>query len=156
MNKEQLEAYSYCARLLARREYCTAQIQQKLIGRELDDDMISFVVAQLKHDGYLNDLRYAEAYVRSRIEKGETPWLAAKRAQQKGADAVSVQAALDELTEDYDAEQTARELLLMRDPTGFRFEDERVWQRQARFLQNKGFGTDIVLRVLKERTEDSR
>jgi len=90
------------------------------------------------------------------LEKGETPWLAMKRAKQKGADDASLQLAMDELTVDYDAEQSARDLLAMRDPAGFRFEDERVWQRQARFLQNKGFGTDIVLRVLKERTEDSR
>ena len=156
MNKEESAAYAYAARLLAQREYCTFQIQQKLIGREVDDEIIKVVIAQLKQDGYLSDLRYAEAYLRSRLDKGEAPWLAAKRAKQKGADDVSVQAVLDELTVDYDAEITARELLQSRDPEGFRFEDERVWQRQARFLQNKGFGTDIVLRVLKERTEDSR
>jgi len=156
VNKEESAAYAYAARLLAQREYCTFQIQQKLIGREVDDEIIKVVIAQLKQDGYLSDLRYAEAYLRSRLDKGEAPWLAAKRAKQKGADDVSVQAVLDELTVDYDAEITARELLQSRDPEGFRFEDERVWQRQARFLQNKGFGTDIVLRVLKERTEDSR
>ncbi|RLL51383.1 regulatory protein RecX [Mariprofundus sp. EBB-1] len=141
---------------MAQREYCTLQIEQKLITRKIDHAIISVVIAQLKHDGYLSDRRFAESYLRSRLEKGETPWLAMKRAKQKGADDVSLQLAMDELTADYDVEQTARDLLAMRDPAGFRFEDERVWQRQARFLQNKGFGTDIVLRVLKERTEDSR
>jgi len=156
MNRDEAAAYSYAARLLARREYCTSQIQQKLIAREINDEMIAIVITQLKHDGYLSDQRFAESYLRSRLDKGEAPWLAIKRARQKGADDVSLQQALHELTADYDAEQTARDLLIMRDPAGFRFEDERAWQRQARFLQNKGFASDIVLRVLKERTEDSR
>ncbi len=156
MNRDEAAAYAYAARLLARREYCTLQIQQKLMAREIDDEMIAVVIAQLKHDGYLSDQRFAESYLRFRLEKGEAPWLAMQRARQKGADDASLQLAIDELTADYDAEQAARALLVMRDPVGFRFEDERTWQRQARFLQNKGYGTDIVLRVLKERTEDSR
>ena len=156
MDKDESAAYAYAARLLAQREYCTFQIQQKLTGRKVDDEIIDFVIARLKQDGYLSDQRFADAYLRSRLEKGETPWLAAKRAKQKGAADVSVETALHELTIDYDAETTARELLARRDPAGFRFEDERAWQRQARFLQNKGFEADIVLRVLKERTEDSR
>jgi len=156
MHKDEAAAYAYAARLLAQREYCSAQIQQKLLARDIEDEMITEVIAQLKRDGYLSDQRFAESYLRSRLDKGETPWLAMKRARQKGADDVSLQLAMDELTADYDAEQTARDLLAMRDPAELRFEDERVWQRQARFLQNKGFGTDIVLRVLKERTEDSR
>jgi len=156
MEKEELAAYHYAVRLLARREYCTFQIEQKLTGREVAYATIAFVIDKLKTDGYLNEQRFAEMYLRSRLDKGEAPWLAAKRTRQKGADEASVQTALDELTADYDAEQVVRGLLLGRDPAGFRFEDERVWQRQARFLQNKGFATDIVLRALKEKVEDSR
>jgi len=156
MTKDESAAYAYAARLLARREYCTSQIEQKLIGREVANETIAFVTNKLKTDGYLNDQRFAEMYLRSRLDKGEAPWLAAKRTRQKGSDEASVQLALDELTVDYDAIGVVRGLLLGRDPAGFRFEDERVWQRQARFLQNKGFATDIVLRALKEKVEDSR
>ena len=150
MTKQQGEAYSYAARLLAGREYCTFQIEQKLIGREVDAENIGFVISKLKADGYLNDQRFAELYLQSRLDKGEAPWLAAKRAKAKGADDASIQCALDELTADYDAFQAARDVLARRDPAGFRFEDERTWQRQARFLQNKGFATDVVLRALKQ------
>jgi len=156
MHKDQSEAYAYAARLLARREYCTFEIRQKLITRKVDAEVISFVIEKLKTDAYLSDQRFAEMYLRSRLDKGEAPWLAAKRTQQKGADEASVQAALDELTADYDAVEVVRGLLQGRDPAGFRFEDERVWQRQARFLQNKGFATDIILRLLNEKMEDSR
>ncbi len=151
-SKQQLAAYNYAVRLLANREFCEFEMRQRLARREFEDETIDWAISRLQQDGYLSELRYAEAYLRSRLKKGEAPWLAARRAEQKGAQSAAVQAALTELTECYDAGQAARELMLARDPAGLRFEDERVWQRQARFLRNKGFATDIILRVLNDRT----
>jgi len=151
-SKQQLAAYDYAVRLLANREFCEFEMRQRLARREFEDETIDWAISRLQQDGYLSELRYAEAYLRSRLKKGEAPWLAARRAEQKGAQSAAVQAALTELTECYDAGQAARELMLARDPAGLRFEDERVWQRQARFLRNKGFATDIILRVLNDRT----
>jgi regulatory protein len=151
-SKQQLAAYDYAVRLLANREFCEFEMRQRLARREFEVETIDWAISRLQQDGYLSELRYAEAYLRSRLKKGEAPWLAARRAEQKGAQSAAVQAALTELTECYDAGQAARELMLARDPAGLRFEDERVWQRQARFLRNKGFATDIILRVLNDRT----
>jgi len=150
-SKQQLAAYDYAIRLLANREFCEFEMRQRLARREFEDETIDWAISRLQQDGYLSELRYAEAYLRSRLKKGEAPWLAARRAEQKGAQSSAVQAALTELTECYDAGQAARELMLARDPAGLRFEDERVWQRQARFLRNKGFAADIILRVLNDR-----
>ena len=128
----------------------------RLLSREYDEEVISVVIEQLKTDNYLSEERYAEAYLRSRMKKGETPWLAAQKAVQKGADERVVEAALAELNDFFDEQQAARELIKVRDAAGFRFEDERVWQRQARFLRNKGYSSDTVLRVLNEQVGDSR
>jgi len=151
VNKTRLAAYNYAVRLLTHREFCESDMRQRLAGREFEGDVIDWAINRLQQDGYLSELRYAEAYLRSRLKKGEAPWLAAKRAEQKGAQSAAVQVALAELTECYDAEQAARDLISARDPAGLRFEDERVWQRQARFLRNKGFNADIIMRVLKQR-----
>jgi len=151
VNKAVQEAYHYAVRLLTHREFCESDMRRRLAGREFEDAVISWTINQLQQDGYLSEMRFAESYLRSRIKKGEAPWLAAKRAEQKGAQPEAVQAALMELTEDYDAEQAARDLVSGRDPAGLRFDDERVWQRQARFLRNKGYATDVILRVLKQR-----
>ncbi|MFQ5345190.1 MAG: regulatory protein RecX [Mariprofundus sp.] len=156
MNKEQLAAYHDAIRWLTGREFCVSEMRRRLAGREYDDEMIRVVIDQLQHDGYLSEARYAEAYIRARMNRGEAPWLAAQRARQKGAEAAVVEAALSELTEHYDAEEVARDLVSGRDPGGLRFDDKRVWQRQARFLRNKGFAADIILRVLNESMEDSR
>jgi len=149
-SKQQLAAYSHAVRLLTHREFCESEMRQRLAGREFEAEVIDWVVHQLQQDGYLSEMRFAESYLRSRLKKGEAPWLAAKRAEQKGARSDAVQAALAELCEDYDAEQAARDLMQARDPGGLRFDEERVWQRQARFLRNKGFATEVILRVLKQ------
>jgi len=151
VDKTKLAAYHYAVRLLTHREFCEADMRRRLAGREFEGDVIDWTINQLVQDGYLSEMRFAESYLRSRLKKGEAPWLAAKRAEQKGARSDALQAALAELTEDYDAEQAARALIEARDAGGLRFEDERVWQRQARFLRNKGFHADIILRVLKQR-----
>jgi len=143
-------AYRYAVRLLAGREFCISDMRRRLAGRAFDDAIIDEVIGQLQQDGYLSEERFAEACIRSRMQRGEAPWLAARRALQKGADPDAVDAALAELSEDFDAEQAARALIAARDPGGRRFDEERVWQRQARFLRNKGFGTDIILRVLND------
>ncbi|MDQ6966440.1 MAG: RecX family transcriptional regulator, partial [Mariprofundaceae bacterium] len=46
-------------------------------------------------------------------------------------------------------------LLARRDPQGLRHEDERVWQKQARFLRNKGFDAATIVRALKEHRKDN-
>lgn len=151
LNKEQLAAYSYAVRLLSQREFNTREMRERLAARDYDEAIVDVVIRQLKSDNYLSEQRYAEAFLRSRMKRGEAPWLAAQKARQKGAESSALQAALAELSEDYDDEQVCRELLDQRDPGGLRFEEERVWQRQARFLRNKGHNSATILRVLKQR-----
>ena len=151
LNKEELAAYTYAVRLLAGREFNTREMSERLAGREYDEETIVVVLKQLKRDNYLSEQRYAEAFLRSRMKRGEAPWLAAQKARQKGAESSVLQAVLAEVSEDYDDEQVCRELLDQRDPSGLRFDEERVWQRQARFLRNKGHNSATILRVLKQR-----
>lgn len=126
-------------------------MRERLAARDYDAEIVDVVVRQLKSDNYLSEQRYAESFLRSRMKRGEAPWLAAQKARQKGAESSALQAALAELGEGYDDAQVCRELLDQRDPGGLRFEDERVWQRQARFLRNKGHNSATILRVLKQR-----
>jgi regulatory protein len=148
LNKEQLAAYRYAARLLAGREYCAAQLRAKLVLRQFDSDCISTVLAELKHDGYLSEARFAESFLRSRLNRGEVPWLAALKARQKGVDESALQAALEEAEAGFDMMQACRDVLGRRDPQGLRHHEKRVWQRHARFLQNKGFDTATILHVM--------
>ncbi|MDQ6986597.1 MAG: regulatory protein RecX [Mariprofundaceae bacterium] len=149
-DKQQQAAYAVALRALGRREHCAAELRQKLRQRDYADAVIADVISRLQADGYLSEARFAEAFLRMRTGKGETPWLAAKKARQRGVDEAVLQDALQAFTADFDALAACAELLARRDPQGLYHDDERVWQRQARFLQNKGFDAATILRVLNE------
>jgi regulatory protein len=150
VNPDVKAAYSAALRMLTRREHCEADIRQKLEVRGFDEIAIDAAVEELKGYGYLSDSRYAEAFLRFRMQKGEALWMAAARARQKGVDEQALQAAVDDAEASFDALQACRELLHSRDPQRLRRNDERVWQRHARFLRNKGYDAATILQVLNE------
>ncbi len=126
-------------------------MRNKLIQRGYEQSLIASVIEQLKLDNYLSEERFAEIYLRSRINRGESPWLAEKKAQQKGVDHRVLDVVMVGVKDAFDESDACKQLLEQRDPGKLRFEDERVWQRQARFLRNKGYNSATILRVLKER-----
>jgi len=150
LDKDELAAYHAAIRYLGGREHCTAELRQKLAGKGFESECIEAVLARLKDENYLSEARYAESFLRSRMRRGESPWLAAEKARMRGADASAIEAALDEAKSTFDAEDTCRELLAQRDPQASYKIDERQWQRQARFLRNKGFDAATILRVLND------
>ena len=147
---EQHEAYITAVRILGFREYNEREMREKLAAKEYDEIVIDHVIELLKHYDYLNEDRYAASFLRSRLKRGETPWLAAQKAKRKGGEMSAVQTAQDEAEQSFDAWQTCKELLDKRDPMGLRNNDKRIWQRQVRFLQNKGFALSTILQVMKD------
>ena len=109
------------------------------------------MIAHLKDGGYLSEARFASGFLRSRLRKGEAPWLAARKARQRGVKEDAIEHALDEAEVSFDAFSACLSLLGRRDPHNLRFTDERVWQRQARYLRNKGYDTATILRCLNEK-----
>lgn len=154
MDKQELAAYSCAVRALGRREHTAAELRTKLSQRDFPDDVITPVLQRLQDDGYLSEARFAESFLRMRLKAGETPWLAAQKARQRGVEEGALQDALEVLQDDFDPLRACRRLLARRDPTGHRHTDERTWQKQARFLRNKGFDAATIVRALKERSDE--
>jgi len=146
-----MAAYNYAVRLLAVREYCAFELKAKMLARGHGEDCVEAVLTHLQDAGLQSEARFAESFLRARMRKGEAPWLAAQKARQKGVDESALQQALIDARSSFDALEACRELLSKRDPQGARREDERVWQRQARFLRNKGFDSATILRALNAR-----
>jgi len=153
LDKTELAAYACAVRALGRREHCAAELRAKLRQRDYADDVIATVIARLQVDGYQSEPRFAEAFLRMRMRAGEAPWLAAKKASQRGVDAEALQDALQMALENFDALAVCRQMIKRRDPQGLRHDDARIWQRQARFLRNKGFDAATILRALKENND---
>lgn len=154
MDKQELAAYAVALRALARREHCAAEMRLKLVQREYPDEVIGAVLARLREDGYLSESRFAGAFVRMRMKAGESPWLAVQKARQRGVEEGALQDALQAVQGEYDALDACRRMLARRDPQGLRHADEGVWQKQARFLRNKGFDAATIVRALKENQQE--
>jgi len=86
LNKEELAAYTYAVGLFGQREFNTGEMRERLGSKDYNEEIVAAVLTQLERDNYLSEERYAEAFLRSRLKRGEAPWLAAQKARQKGAE----------------------------------------------------------------------
>ncbi|MGI9308894.1 MAG: regulatory protein RecX, partial [Gammaproteobacteria bacterium] len=59
--------------LLARREHSQAELRTKLKDREYSDPEIADALEGLLRDGLISDERFAEAFVASRVRRGQGP-----------------------------------------------------------------------------------
>jgi len=150
MNPEVQAAYSMALRMLTQREHCEVELNGKLLQRGCDEIAIDSALELLKNYGYLSETRYAEAFLRARMKKGEAPWMAAEKAKQKGVDRAALAAALQEAEAGYDALAACLEILQKRDMQQRRKSDQRIWQKQARYLRSKGFDAATILQALNQ------
>jgi len=143
---------AFAVRLLAGREHCARELRDRLRRRGYPDDCIERVLTRLKENGYLSDLRFAEAFFRARMARGETPWLISRRAAQRGVEEAAIATVRENALSEFDPQAACRRLLAARDPDGLRFNDERRWQRLARYLRSKGYDAQTILCCLNERS----
>jgi regulatory protein len=153
IKKEQQEAYQSAVRILGIREHNEHELREKLKAKAYDDIIIDGVIELLKQYDYLSESRYAETFIRSRLKKGETPWFAAQKARQKGAEPAALGLALAQAEQDFDAWAACKDVLDKRDPAGLYKQDKRHWQRQMRYLQNKGYDMQTILQVMNNEDE---
>lgn len=124
------------AKLLARREHSRLELERKLGQRAYDDDVITAALDELEHDGFLDETRFAESYVRLRAEKGYGPNRIRLELNERGVSRAGVAEAL--AAADVDWAASAREVREKRFggdvPDAFA---ERA--RQTKFLDYRGF-----------------
>ena len=56
-------AYAYALWLLARADYTSKMIMEKLISRELSEEIAESVVSELSERGYINNLDYGRKFI---------------------------------------------------------------------------------------------
>ena len=69
---------------LARREYSSKEIYQKMSRRVEFREMLDDVIQQLVEDGLISDARFAESYFQSRKNRGFGPLRIKNELKQKG------------------------------------------------------------------------
>jgi regulatory protein len=126
--------------LLARREHSLAELRRKLADREFGPDEIEQTLAGLVRDGLANEGRFVEAFVASRIRRGQGPIRIRAELVERGVAAEAIAAVLPDA---HDWGALAREVRRKRfgaaAPAEFR---ERA--RQSRFLEYRGFTAEQI------------
>jgi len=130
--------------MLARREHSRAELVEKLGRRGYDPALVSAEVDALADEGLQSDARFAEAFLRSRMERGEGPVRIRYELVRRGVDESLIEGCLAPVTEDWGgiAERVWRRRFEGRCP-----DDLKERARQYRFLTQRGFSPDQIKAV---------
>ena len=132
--------------LLARREHSAQELRQKLKSREYDADAIDEVLQELISDRLQSDERFTEAYVNHRFNAGVGPLKIRYELRQKGISDLLADEFLEPLSDRWDQLMVQQRVRKYGEviPADYA---ERM--KQARFLQNKGFSPESVMRLFR-------
>ncbi|WKJ89306.1 regulatory protein RecX [Methylomonas montana] len=142
--RQQIEAV--CLRLLARREHSRRELLDKLALRGFNRDEVEPVIAEMAEQNWQNDQRYAECYVRQRIQSGYGPIRLRYELQQRG---------INDADLDAQAEEQGGWQNLLLDVYLGKYGDEKSlpqneWLKRSRFLQQRGFSGEMIKRLFAE------
>ena len=135
---------------LGKREYSYAELVQKLKAYADETDDIPALLDDFKKRGWLSDARFAEQIVHARSHKFGSAKIA-HELREKGVDDELIADAVSLVKEN--ELENAREVWRKKYNTAPTSRDE--WTRQARFLQSRGFGFDVIKKVLNTKTDDN-
>jgi len=136
---------------LARRELSRAELHAKLLPHVAETDNLLALLDDLEKRGWLSDARTLEQTVRIRSARFGTQRIA-HELRQKGISDDLIDAAIPQMK---DAELEAARAVWQRkfaSPP----QDQKEKARQVRFLQSRGFSTEVIFRVLRISDENEQ
>ena len=137
---------------MGKREYSYAELGQKLKAYLEEDEyfeQITAILEDFKARGWLSDARFTEQIVHARSHKFGASKIA-NELREKGVSSDLIESAIEQVKEN--ELDNAKEIWRKKFKNPPDSRDE--WARQARFLQSRGFGFDIIKKVLNSKIED--
>lgn len=142
--KTEQEAYLTLAALCARSEHCQWEMLEKMRRWELDDAALARVMTRLVKERYVDDERYARAFVKDKVRYNK--WGRRKVEQalwQKRIDDDIRERVLDEVDEE-EYLNVLRPLLKQKRKSIKAENDYELKQKLVRFALGRGFTYDII------------
>ena len=136
---------------LSRREYSRRELRDKLVrsrGEDESPEAVQAVLDELEDKKYLSDERYAMSRVRLRASRYGNSRLRYELLQQ-GVDEETIREAMDEAGDEFERAWAVWQKRFRHFPQDYK---ERA--KQARFLVARGFGFDMVERVLSRALQE--
>jgi regulatory protein len=138
---------------LAKREYSVAELAQKLntVARqyELDADEIPEILADFKKRNWVSDARFTEQILHARKSKFGIARIA-HELREKGVSDELISGAVQDVKEN----ELANAKAVWRKKYDSAPASREEWAKQARFLQSRGFGFEIIKKVINEQEDE--
>lgn len=125
--------------LLARRDYASGALCERLAAQGFEGSAAAAVVAELQREGIVDDARYAQNYVAFHAGRGQGPVRIAAELRRKGLAEALIEGALARGPDWGALARKVRSARFGAPPSGW---PEKA--RQARFLQYRGFSSDHI------------
>ena len=146
--KTENDAYLTLAALCAQAEHCQYEMVEKMRRWELDDEAQARVMQRLVSERYVDDERYARAFVKDKVRYNK--WGRRKVEQalwQKHIDEDIRQQVLDEVDDD-EYLSVLKPLLQQKRRSTKAANDYELNQKLVRFAVSRGFTYDIIRQCL--------
>ena len=133
---EKKEAKSFLLRLLARRNYPSALLMQKMTAKGFSKEVASEMVDWAKEEGFINDEEYQSAFVEKEMRLGRGPMVIRWKLRSKGLS----EKAADQISKDVQRQQIQKILPKLSS-------DKR---KAMQALYRRGFDSELISEMLKE------
>jgi regulatory protein len=151
-NKPQVSLRQRALDYLARREYSVAELSKKLqsVARqyELNADEIPEIWADFQKRNWVSDSRFTEQILHARKTKFGSARIA-HELREKGVSDNLIADALQDVKQD----ELENAKAVWRKKFSMSPNSREEWAKQARFLQSRGFGFEIIRKVINEQED---
>jgi regulatory protein len=141
-------SYAYAVALLARRDYSSRELRQKLADRGYIEIAIEPVVEELIASNKVNDERFGQNVVAYRARRGQGPARIRQELRRSGLTNEAIDEAVKGSEDAPDFLALAQAARTRKFGPGIP-KDRKERAKQARFLQYRGFSTDHIRAVLE-------
>ena len=132
--------------LLSRREHSVFELMRKLKQRDFEADEIDAAIEILQQDNLQSDNRFVESLVNSKINAGFGPIKIRHELRQKGVSDGLVGDYFSGLEVDWQSSMSEQRIKKFGTDIPLEYKEK---MKQARFLQNRGFSPESVMRLFR-------
>lgn len=151
------KAKNYVYRLLGYRARSEKELRNKISEKGYSQKVISSVITQLKHEGLVDDKKFAVLWIKTRLEHNARSLLVIKHELLlRGVDKCVVENLLDDFKSGFDEEEVVKKLIETRMRAVRGLDQEKVKQRLYSFLKRRGFSNQIILKTLRNVLDETR
>jgi regulatory protein len=151
LNEEKKKARDRALNFLSYRDRSEKEIRTKLKDVGYDENIIDWVIGELKRLKFLDDERFAQSYVQTQmITRPVGEYFLKRELKQKGVDEELIEQTVEKAYEEKDQFSVALELAQQRKKRYKNIDEMKAKKRVSDFLLRRGFSWDVVSEVMEQ------